>query len=900
MPSVYNRLPGGCLVKIATAVLWAVAAAAPSLSAQPAGWVGRFDTPRSGLELSRATPAGRFFDVTGRRSAAFGYEHRGIEVWAYPLKLVHDFGLAFRLEGYPLEIDGADSAVWIDVRPEATVVTYAHAAFTVRQTIFAPLHEPAVAMLLDVESALPLTVIGTFRPRLKLMWPAGLMTGNAGWDEKERVYSITEESRRFAAVIGCPGARDLSVMPYQEEPRDVPLRFEVAVPPGAARTHLLPIVLAGSVKGRDDAKATYDRVLASAQALYESNVAHYRSLAGRTTRVETPDPRLDEAFAWARAGIDKGLVENPLLGTGFVAGFRTSGDSERPGFAWHFGRDTLWTVPAVLAYGDFETARAGLDFLRKFQRADGKIPHEVSQAASLVPWFTDYKYPYESADATPLYVIAHAEHYAVTGDLAYLRASWPSIEKAWRFTAATDTDGNGLVENGRFGHGWTEGSPPYPPHEEIYLQGVWIEACARMAVLADAMKRLPLAGDARTWAARTQAAVEKTYWLDDRGHYAFATALAVPEKKYDAEPGPSRARRQARIEALRGRTLVDEDTVLPAVPLSWGTLDPARAESQIDHLGSASLATDWGARLISDRSELYDPLSYHYGSVWGLFTGWTSVGAYRYGRPHVGYQALMANALLTYTGALGAVTELLSGDRFAPFGRSSHHQIWSQAMVVSPIVTGLFGVRAEQGGKFLSLAPQLPASWDRAALRNLSVGGSRLDAVFEHAPGRFTARVTPLAGPLPETVAIAPALPLDARVASVTSGGRPVPFTLRREGDVQRAFVALVPGRAAGPQEVVFAYEGGTEVDVAIEEPRPGAVSEAIRVLRVRPDVDALRLVLEGRAGGTYRLRVRTARTVGSADGVTVAPEPGGASLAVAFVGEPGGYVRREIVLPLR
>ena len=203
-------------------------------------------------------------------------------------------------------------------------------------------------------------------------------------------------------------------MPYQEEPRDVPLRFEVAVPQDAARTHLLPIVLAGSVKGRDDAKATYDRVLANARPLYEGNVAYYRGLAERTMRIETPDARLDDAFAWAKAGIDKGLVENPLLGTGFVAGFRTSGDSERPGFAWHFGRDTLWTVPAVLAYGDFETARAGLDFLRKFQRADGKIPHEVSQAASLVPWFTDYKYPYESADATPLYVIAHAEHFAVT------------------------------------------------------------------------------------------------------------------------------------------------------------------------------------------------------------------------------------------------------------------------------------------------------------------------------------------------------------------------------------------------------------------------------------------------------------------------------------------------------
>src|SRR4030095_9998631 len=199
----------------------------------------------------------------------------------------------------------------------------------------------------------------------------------------------------------------------------------------------------------------------------------------------------------------------------------------------------------------------------------------------------------------------------------------------------------------------------------------------------------------------------------------------------------------ARIEALRGRTLVDEDTVLPAVPLWWGTLDPERAEAEVDHLGAASLATDWGQRLLSDRSALFDPLSYHYGSVWALFTGWASVGAYRYGRPHVGYQSLMANALLTYQGALGFVTELLSGESNAPFGRSSHHQVWSQAMVVSPVMSGLFGIEVAQGGRALTVAPQLPASWDKAAVRQLAVGRDRYDVVMEREAGTVTLRVLP-------------------------------------------------------------------------------------------------------------------------------------------------------------
>ncbi len=67
-------------------------------------------------------------------------------------------------------------------------------------------------------------------------------------------------------------------------------------------------------------------------------------------------------------------------------------------------------------------------------------------------------------------------------------------------------------------------------------------------------------------------------------------------------------------------------------------LEDERAQGQIDHLGGARLATDWGARILSDDSRLYDPLSYHNGSVWPLFTGWASMGAYRYGRPRSGFR----------------------------------------------------------------------------------------------------------------------------------------------------------------------------------------------------------------------------------------------------------------------
>src|SRR5258707_13075517 len=118
------------------------------------------------------------------------------------------------------------------------------------------------------------------------------------------------------------------------------------------------------------------------------------------------------------------------------------------------------------------------------------------------------------------------------------------------------------------------------------------------------------------------------------------------------------------------------------------------------------------------------------------------MGAYRYGRAHVGYQALMANALLTFTGALGYVTELLSGEFNAPFGRSSHHQVWSEAMVITPAVRGLLGIEASAGGKELRFAPQLPASWNEIEVRSVPVGKAHFDIKLEREIRRLRVTIT--------------------------------------------------------------------------------------------------------------------------------------------------------------
>jgi glycogen debranching enzyme len=870
--------------------------------------VERFEIRASGPVLQRPSRAGTFIAAIGARAAALGYEHRPFELWVWPMKIVDDLDVAFSVDGYPLPFEGRDLLASVSVRPESTTLLYAHAAFTVRQMLFVPPGEPAVVMLFDVRSVLPLRLMVRFRPRLRLMWPATSMTPFVSWNTTAQAYDIGEESGRFAAVVAAPGAHDLGVMPYQEEPRDVPVSFAFEPDRYEASKHLLAVVVTASLDGRDQARAAAGRVLASVASLHAATVAGYRALLHSTLAVDTPDDRLDRAFTWAKIGIEKGLATNPTLGTGLLAGFRTSGDSERPGFAWFFGRDAMWTALATTAYGRFETTRAALRFLASHQRADGKIPHEVSQSASFVPWFTGFPFAWASADATPLFVIAHADYWQAAGDRAFLDASWPAIVKAYEFSRATDRDGNGLIENTNVGHGWVEGGALHPAHEEIYLQGLWMEAQRGVAELATVRGDAALAARAREGRERTRAATESTYWLSKAGHYAFATRTPTATASI-AEPGPYRARRQARLDALAAARLIDDDTVLPAVPLWWRTLDPARAEPQIDRLGSAALATDWGTRLLSRASALYDPLSYHYGSVWPLFTGWAAMAAYRHGRPHVGYQALMANALLTEAGALGAVTELISGDFHTPFGRSSHHQIWSQAMVAAPLVQGLLGLEVVGAGSTLVFAPQLPADWASLQVRRIAAGGATFDLAVNRTPERYaitidrasaigSASAAHVASGTPSLV-LAPALPLDATVKRVAVNGRPHPFTIDREGDIQR--VRLEVERPVPPVRVEVTHDAGTEVSVRIVEPAPGAESQGVRLLRLRPERDSLRLLIEGRGQRAYTLAIHGPRTVGTVEGVTHLGRRGAAQeVSIRFAGSPDDYTRQEFRLPLK
>ena len=399
------------------------------------------------LELSRPIRSWEFLPVVGSRAGLFGNEAGRFEAWVYPLKLFRDLHLTFHVGDRALPAESL--ARTLTVHPESASILYAGDSFRVRETLSVPISEPGAVILLEVETEQPLEIEAAFTDDFQLEWPAALGGTYITWDEKEHAFYFGEEARKFAALIGSPTATDPQVA-YQtnySSTEESSMRLGVTQKGRGTKA----IVIAASVAGPEEAIKTYERLLPAYEQSVRASADFYRTYLDKTVSLELPDVALQQAYDWARISTLQGLVNNPYLGTGLVAGYRTSGVGQRPGFAWFFGRDSLWTDLALNAEGDYATARTALDFISKYQRADGKVPHEISQSASLVPWFKDYPYPYASADATPLFIIAMEDYATQSSDVAFARDKWDNLWRAYQFMRST-YDSDGFVQNGGVGH----------------------------------------------------------------------------------------------------------------------------------------------------------------------------------------------------------------------------------------------------------------------------------------------------------------------------------------------------------------------------------------------------------------------------------------------------------------
>lgn len=658
------------------------------------------------------------YSLAGRRALVVGGEQAGItEIWLHPYRV---------LKGMTVTV-GGETPLIRDAQIAPTVVQrhLVSRARIVEETVTTALEHPVVLLEYRAEKIgrarglrVPPELALEWLVDLRRMWPYGAACGG------DLRYRFGDEGRSlFVTTVSGAGcvhvqtsrpvewsavaANDPVLRCRLRTPLEEPLRLAIAG--GGSRAELDAGLAALARRGVTG--------LAGARTRHESQLREH------LVRLRSPDEQLNAAFEWAKVRLDASLVDTPGVGRSLVAGYAASrpgwGDG-RPGYAWYFGRDACWSALALLALGDFSGARLVLKFLGDTQDVSGKVIHEYTTSGLV---------HYDAADSSPLYLLLAGRYAAWTGDLAFLEGHWDRLERAYRYCLETDADGDGLIENTRVGHGWIEMGPLSGAHVTLYLASLWVAALEALAPVASALGKTPLAGELVERAARARAQIAKKFRTGD----GYALGL-LPD-------GTPQRRR----------------TALGAVPLLLGAVDPAPAAAWFDAVASPDLTAPWGVRLLARSDPMYSPTGYHTGAVWPLYTGWVSLAEYACHRSDAAFAHLMMNGKLPFARAQGAFDEVLHGDEEGATGVCPD-QAWSAAMLVSPLVDGMLGIRPDALAGRLTLAPHLPAAWPQCEWRGLRVGQVSCDVRVRAREDRVEVVVRRTAGP-PLAVTVSPGLP---------------------------------------------------------------------------------------------------------------------------------------------
>jgi hypothetical protein len=837
------------------------------LSAQQ-GMIPAFKIETSPIALERLAQPGTPFDKVGRKFAILADESGAFEAWAYPLKLLRHFNFSFLTESSTTPIPGKDIVRYISVAPEATTLTYTYQSFTVKATYITPIEEPGGIILLQVDSIHPLTIICGFLPVLQPMWPAGLGGQFAYWSDERKAYIISESKGQNHGVIGSPAAKGLSYTPAHML-SDTPNEFRIEIEePDQARDKFVPICIAGGKGPREEVLKVYEKLQADPEKYYRENLSYYTHLRESTLRVKTPDRKLDLAFEWAKVAFDNLLVDNPDLGRGMVAGLGASGTSGRPGFGWFFGGDTYINSLSLLSYGAHSAAREALAFTQKWQRKDGKMAHELSQAAAYIDWWDDYHYGYIHGDTTPYYIAVMYDYVRMTGDTEFIKSSWDSLIKAYEWCLSTDDNGDGLMDNRKAGLGALEYGELTGIETDIYLGAVWVRAAYSMMHLAEIVGETEYAEVAAAHFKRAKQAFDRKFWDQDNEFYAYA---------FNAE----------------GKT-VKEISPWSAVGMMWNLGTEERSLSTLEKLSSSELVTDWGIRSISIRSRYFQPLNYNYGAVWPFLTSWMTTALYKHHLPLQGYSLLTATAKHTFDHGLGTITEVFSGTNDIWPQEAVPHQGFSSAGVVLPFVRGLLGIEGNVQEKTVEFSPHFPADWDRVSIENCTIGKAKFSFDYSKETDGITVEVQ-AENAEGYKIYFSPSLNAGSKVRSLNVNGKRVSFETYEMA--QAELVEAMQTVLENQMTFELKYTPSVEIIPSIPKTEVGDRNKGLKIISLKKEASHLVLLVEGLANNAYQLTIMNSENIAGVDGA----ELNESKLLLSFQkGEPGQFVSRKVVIRLK
>ncbi len=409
-----------------------------------------------------------------------------------------------------------------------------------------------------------------------------------------------------------------------------------------------------------------------------------------------------------------------------------------PWFCAPFGRDALITAYEALTLNPefaIETLRTLAAFQGKkddvtSEEEPGKIFHELRFGEMARCGEIPHSPYYGSIDATPLFVIVAEAAHRFTNDGSFLQELRPAIEAALGWIDDRSEDGRKFVryqratvrglenqgwKDSRTGVSFPDGRRAEPPIALVEVQGYCADAYERGARIFAWLGEEQLASKYEARAEAMRALINRVFWMPEANRYAFA---------------------------VDGR-----DRLLPTIVsnighLLWSGVAPSdRATATARTLMASSSFGGFGIRTLASDQPVYNPLSYHNGTVWPHDNALIVRGFARYG---LRYE--MMKAFDGLYAAMGFCRDRRLPELYCGIGKRSgplvrypvacSPQAWASAAPLS-LLQSILGIRADAPrGRLIVRNPDLPKPVRHLELHGMRIGSSIVSMRFRRVGSR--------------------------------------------------------------------------------------------------------------------------------------------------------------------
>ena len=421
-----------------------------------------------------------------------------------------------------------------------------------------------------------------------------------------------------------------------------------------------------------------------------------------------------------------------------------------PWFATIFGRDSILAGYQSLLLNPTLAA----DTLRVHARYQGKenndwrdeepgkILHEHRDGEMTFDKEIPFGAYYGSVDATPLFLVLASEVFNWTADEGLIEELMPALHRALEWIDRYgDLDGDGLIEyhrrspKGLVNQGWKDswdaimhpdGSVAQSPVALVEVQGYVYDAKYRMSRLMRHFGEATLADRLKREATELAKRIEKSFWMQRKGFYA----MALDRDKRKVEVVSSNVGHLLFSRALKA--------------------DRARAVAQ--RLMQPDMHSGWGWRTLSASEPVYNPMSYHRGSVWPHDNSLIVHGMALNDFPRAALHTLTSLFQASVNFRDNRLPELFCGMQRREFDVPVHYpvscspQAWASGAFFF-MLTSVLGIRPSAPKRELNIVnPMLPDWLDHLEVRNLRIGKSRVGLDFTRRGDRTFCNVVDVEG----------------------------------------------------------------------------------------------------------------------------------------------------------